>query len=69
MHARSTTGHGRTSARALLDSGATALVRAARPGELIGLPERTVQLAQAEITLRVNEGGTLLTSDPDSVPT
>ncbi|CAE7381446.1 unnamed protein product [Symbiodinium pilosum] len=55
---------GRASARALLDSGATACMRTARPGELTGLPERTVQLAQGEVRLRVNEGGTLLTSEP-----
>ena len=58
-------GEGRASSRALLDSGATACMRTARPEELAGLPERTVQLAQGEIRLRVNEGGTLLT--PDSV--
>ena len=56
-------GTGHASARALLDSGATTCMRAARPGELAGLPERTVQLAQGEIRLRVNEGGTLLTLD------
>ena len=56
--------HGKDSARALLDSGATACMREARPGEIVGLPERTVQLAQGEIRLRVNEGGTLLTSSP-----
>ena len=38
-------------------------MRTARPGELEGLPERTVHLAQGEVRLRVNEGGTLLTSD------
>ena len=48
--------------RALLDSGATACVRTAKPGEILGLPERTVQLAQGEVKLRVNAGGTLLTS-------
>ena len=48
--------------RALLDSGATACMRTAKPGEILGLPERTVQLAQGEVKLRVNAGGTLLTS-------
>ena len=50
------------SSRALLDSGATACMRTARPGELEGLPERTVHLAPGEVRLRVNEGGALLTS-------
>ena len=52
---------GRQSLRALLDSGATACMRAASEGEMWGLPERVVQLAQGEIRLRVNPGGTLLT--------
>ena len=55
-------GGGAGSLRALLDSGATACMRTARPGELEGLPERTVHLAQGEVRLRVNEGGTLLTA-------
>ena len=51
------------SLRALLDSGATACMRTARRDELQGLPERTVQLAQGEVRLRVNPGGTLLTEE------
>ena len=56
-------GHGRASSRALLDSGATACMRSAQEEELRGLPERVVQLAQGEVRLRVNQGGTLLTSE------
>ena len=56
-------GRGQESARALLDSGATACVRSAPERELQGLPERIVQLAQGEVRLRVNAGGTLLTSE------
>ena len=56
-------GHGRVSTRALLDSGATACMRSAREEELSGLPERVVQLAQGEVHLRVNAGGTLLTTE------
>ena len=56
-------GEGRRSLRALLDSGATACMRTAHEGELHGLPERTVHLAQGEVRLRVNSGGTLLTTD------
>ena len=52
---------GRLSLRALLDSGATACMRTAKEGEMQGLPERVVQLAQGEVRLRVNPGGTLLT--------
>ena len=52
---------GRQSLRALLDSGATACMRTASEGEMRGLPERVVQLAQGEVRLRVNPGGTLLT--------
>ena len=57
-------GQGRESARALLDSGATACMRSASEQELRGLPERVVQLAQGEVRLRVNAGGTLLTHEP-----
>ena len=49
--------------RALLDSGATACTRTARENELPGLPERVVHLAQGQVRLRVNPGGTLLTTD------
>ena len=56
-------GDGRRSLRALLDSGATACVRTAQEGELSGLPERVVHLAQGEVRLRVNAGGTLLTTN------
>ena len=56
-------GENRRAARALLDSGATACMRTAEEGELRGLPERTVQLAQGEVRLRVNQGGTLLTEE------
>ena len=56
-------GDGRRSLRALLDSGATACMRTAQEGELSGLPERVVHRAQGEVRLRVNVGGTLLTTD------
>ena len=56
-------GRGRESTRALLDSGATACMRSAPEHDLRDLPERIVQLAQGEVRLRVNAGGTLLTSD------
>ena len=54
-------GDGQDGARALLDSGATACMRTALPLEVQGLPQRTVQLAQGQVHLRVNAGGTLLT--------
>ncbi len=38
-------------------------MRTAQEGELCGLPERVVHLAQGEVRLRVNNGGTLLTTD------
>ena len=57
-------GPGRLSSRALLDSGATACMRSAQEAELQGLPEPAVQLAQEEVRLCVNSGGTLLTAEP-----
>ena len=56
-------GDGSGSLRALLDSGATACMRTAQEDELSGLPERVVHLAQGQVRLRVNAGGTLLTMD------
>ena len=59
----SNVGSGQGTARALLDSGATACMRTASSQELRGLPQRTVQLAQGQVSLRVNAGGTLLTAE------